>query len=361
MHVALSKFMTKNNSTTRRVSAAILALGIFPIASVFANPTASGNLSATSNASAGIRVMTAKPQAAVGQKVSVEQPANIAAYYQVELFPKVAGTIKSVEKALGDKIVTGEALVQLDTGDASGNLTTISAPFDGVVSARSADPGLFVASAAIVPGVNSLMTVDRTDIVTISMPVPEAYVRFLTKDAEVELRTDAMPGRIFRCRLSRIAPSMNAGDRTLTVEVDLFNGTSDEYTKFVEQAEVNGRRDLKGRALPFFPEGMSPGQPVGLLPGMYGMMKLTMQQPAGIPLVPSSAIVREGGMTYLFKNDNGIARRIPIVIQSDNGTAAGVLWALNGVNQELSPEDEIVISNQGELQDGLAIQGTLSK
>ena len=352
--------MKQNNSTTSRIAAAILALGIIPIASAFANASTNGTLSTSSNASAGIRVMTAKPQAALGQKVSVEQPANIAAYYQVELFPKVAGTITSVDKALGDKVAAGEILLQLDTGDASGNLTTISAPFAGVVSARSADPGLFVASAALVPGVNSLMTVDRTDIVTISMPVPEAYVKYVNKDAEVELRTDVMPGRIFRCRLSRIAPSMNSGDRTLNVEVDLFNGTSDEYAKFVQQAEANGRRDLKSRTLPFFPEGMPLNQPVGLLPGMYGMMKLTMQQPPGIPLVPSSAIVREGGMNYLFKNENGIARRIPIVIQSDNGTSAGVLLVVKGVNQELSVVDEIVTSNQGELQDGAAIQATLT-
>jgi multidrug efflux pump subunit AcrA (membrane-fusion protein) len=322
-----------------------------------------GNASVTDNSTSkvAIRVLTAKPQAASNQTVSVEQPAEVSAYYQVGLLPRVAGTVKSVEKALGDKVTAGEVLVQLDTGDASGILATINAPFDGVVSARAVDPGLFVPSAAIVPGVDSLLTVDRTDIVTISMAVPETYVTYLSKDTIAEVSMDALPGKIFRTRLTRIAPSLKSGDRTLSVELDLFNGTSDEFSKFQALAESNGRSDLKSRTLPYFPEGLPAGQAAGLLPGMYGKMKLTMSQPQPALLVPSSAIVRDGGMQFLFKNENGVVRRKSIVIQIDNGTTAAVRWSVNGTTQDLSPDEEIVTSNQGELQDGTVIQATLSK
>lgn len=97
-----------------------------------------------------------------------------------------------------------------------------------------------------------------------------------------------------------------------------------------------------------------------LLPGMYGKMKLTMSQPQSALVVPSSAIVRDGGMTYLFKNDNGTARRKPIVIQMESGTTAAVRWSVNGTTQDLSPDEEIVTSNQGELQDGTVIQASLA-
>jgi len=97
-----------------------------------------------------------------------------------------------------------------------------------------------------------------------------------------------------------------------------------------------------------------------LLPGMYGKMKLTMSQPQSALFVPSSAIVRDGGMTYLFKNENGIARRKSILIQMESGTTAAVRWSVNGTTQELSPDEEIVTSNQGELQDGTVIQATLA-
>ena len=321
-----------------------------------------GNVTATDNSTSkvAIRVLTAKPQAASNQTVSVEQPAEVSAYYQVGLLPRMAGTVKSVEKALGDKVTAGEVLVQLDTGDASGILATINAPFDGVVSARAVDPGLFVPSAAIVPEVDSLLTVDRTDIVTISMAVPETYVTYLSKDTIAEVSMDALPGKIFRTRLTRIAPSLKSGDRTLSVELDLFNGTADEFAKFQALAESNGRSDLKSRTLPYFPEGLPSGQAAGLLPGMYGKMKLTMRQPQSDLLVPSSAIVRDGGMPFLFKNENGVVRRKSIVIQIDNGTTAAVRWSVNGTTQDLSPDEEIVTSNQGELQDGTVIQATLA-
>jgi hypothetical protein len=66
-------------------------------------------------------------------------------------------------------------------------------------------------------------------------------------------------------------------------------------------------------------------------------------------------------MQFLFKNENGVVRRKSIVIQIDNGTTAAVRWSVNGTTQDLSPDEEIVTSNQGELQDGTVIQATLSK
>jgi multidrug efflux pump subunit AcrA (membrane-fusion protein) len=349
--------MKSTTIANTRLLPAVITLGLFSMGNVLGNATVTDN----STSKAAIRVLTAKPQAATDQIVSVEQPAEVSAYYQVGLLAKVAGTVKSVEKALGDKVTAGEVLVQLDTGDASGILATINAPFDGVVSARAVDPGLFVPSAAIVPEVDSLLTVDRTDIVTISMAVPETYVTYLSKDTIAEVSMDALPGKIFRTRLTRIAPSLKSGDRTLSVELDLFNGTADEFAKFQALAESNGRSDLKSRTLPYFPEGLPSGQAAGLLPGMYGKMKLTMRQPQSALLVPSSAIVRDGGMPFLFKNENGVVRRKSIVIQIDNGTTASVRWSVNGTTQDLSPDEEIVTSNQGELQDGTVIQATLSK
>ena len=340
----------------KRPLAGILTLGLLSLSAFPGQAHAVGNATVSA-----IRVLTTKPKVAAETTVTVEQPANVAAYYQVPLYPRVGGTVKSIEKTIGDKVTAGEILIQLDTGDPLAALAPITSPFDGVISARSADPGLFVASAATVPGVDSLLTVDRTDIVTISMAVPENYVAYLTKDTAAEVSMDAMPGRVFRSRLSRIAPSLNQGARTQLVEVDLFNGTADEFSKFVAKAEANGRIDLKSRTLPFFPEGMPAGLSAGLVPGMYGKMKLTMRQPQAVPLVPSNAIVRDGGMPYLFKNENGVARRSPIEIQMDDGTSAGVRWSINGTTQDLSPTEEIIISNQGELQDGTPIQTTPSK
>jgi multidrug efflux pump subunit AcrA (membrane-fusion protein) len=239
-------------------------------------------------------------------------------------------------------------------------MASITAPFDGVISARAADPGLFVASAAVVPDVNSLLTVDRTDIVTVSMSVPETYVSCLSMDTMAEIRMNALPGRVLRCPLSRIAPALNTEDRTLRVEVDLFNGTSDAYSQMKVRAESNGFADLKSRKLPFFPEGLTAGQSVGLLPGMYGTMNLVMPVASSALFVPSSAIVRDGGMTYLYENEKGVARRRSIVVQMDNGVSAAVRWSSNGTTQDLSGREEIITSNQGELEDGTAIEATLA-
>jgi hypothetical protein len=93
---------------------------------------------------------------------------------------------------------------------------------------------------------------------------------------------------------------------------------------------------------------------------MHGKMKFTVCQPESALHVPSSAIIREGVIPFLFKNENGVVRRKSIVIQIDNGTTAAVRWSVNRTTQDLSPAEGIVISNQGELQDGTIIQATLA-
>ncbi|MFM8932339.1 MAG: efflux RND transporter periplasmic adaptor subunit, partial [Gemmataceae bacterium] len=265
-----------------------------------------------------IRVKTTRPKTGTDLEVGVEQPAEVAPYYRVELQSQVAGTLKFLEKDIGDKVAAGERLAEIEPIDplrenkAKGLVT---APFDGVIARRSADPGTFVANPAIVSGVPPLLVLERTDIVTVSMRVPEAYVAQVGKDTEAELRLDAMPGKVLRFKPTRLAPSLDPADRTLRVEVDLFNGTAQEHRQFLEKAKLNRNADLKGRALPEFPKGLEAGAAARLLPGMYGKMRLRLKRFHNDPRIPSSALVRRGGLTYLVRVESGVARLKPIAVE----------------------------------------------
>ena len=95
-------------------------------------------------AGATIRVKTIHPKRGPEIAVSVEQPAEIAPYYKAELYAPIAGTVTFLEKSLGDAVSAGERLVEITpfgAGPEQPGLGVLRAPFEGVIAARSIDPG----------------------------------------------------------------------------------------------------------------------------------------------------------------------------------------------------------------------------
>jgi len=60
----------------------------------------------------------------------------------------------------------------------------------------------------------------------------------------------------------------------------------------------------------------------------------------------------------------GAAHRARVSVELDDGTLAKVFWLEreNGkdISRELNPKEEIILSNQGELEEGTAVEPTLS-
>lgn len=314
-----------------------------------------------------IRVKTVQPRRGTDVAVRVEQPAEVSPYYRVTLYAQAAGTVSFLEKDLGDEVSAGERLLEITPTPgttAPPEALVLKAPFDGVIASRSVDPGSFVPSAAIVPGASPLLVVERHDIVTVAMKVPDTFAAQVTSETEAELRFDALPGKLLRCRLSRLAPSLDRADRTLRVEVDLYNGPREDFDELVQQAEATDRADLKGRQLPVFPEGLNPGEAAGLLPGLYGQMTLVLGRFDEVLVVPSAAIARRGGLPYLDRVVDGHIQRCRVAVDFDDGRVARVFWleseGSTTVRRELQATDQLVLSQQGELEDGQAVEATLT-
>lgn len=301
-----------------------------------------------------IHVRTIRPRRGPDLAVSVEQPAFVAPYFRVELNAAAPGTVTFIEKDIGDRVTAGERVVEVVGTDKT--VMPLKAPFDGVVSARGADPGAFAQDAAVVPGAMALMTIERTDIVTISMAVPEPYIAQVTPETEAEIRMDALPGTVIRAKVTRMAPSLRASDRTLRVEVDLFNGTEDEHRKLAARAKAGNPDMLKGGLVPSFPVLPKGAAAARLLPGMYGTMRLVLKSFHDTDLVPSTVVFRKGGVPSVFVVKDGVARLVPVVVDFDNGVMAKIRIAPGaGGPPGFTASDELVSSQQGELSDGQAV------
>jgi membrane fusion protein (multidrug efflux system) len=94
----------------------------------------------------------------------------------------------------------------------------ISAPFDGVVTARKADPGALVGANSVV------LTIQDNNILRLRVAVPETYVAAATGRRELSFSVDAYPERRFTGVLTRKTESIDPSTRTELWEYDVDNG-----------------------------------------------------------------------------------------------------------------------------------------
>jgi multidrug resistance efflux pump len=319
-----------------------------------------------------------------------------------------SGARVAVEKAEADlnelrtAIVTAQAEVglrlamvevaqrDLDRARALSDYARIRAPFDGVVVRRNVDPGDFVQNATAGTS-ETLITVARTDFVTIVTRMPENVSSFLTRSTEAQMEFDDLPGVTFSAPITRFAPAVQTSDRTVRVEVDIFNDSSQAYTRLVAQEFalsalplgatnagalicdqsvanefVRGNRKGAADRLPALPMmmGRSSREP-RLFPGMVGTIRLQLRRFADAYVLPATAVFSRGGKSYILEVREGVATLTPVVIQVTDGRLAKVAVftrmtdARGGsreVLQELTGKEEIVANRQLEYTPGKPVR-----
>jgi len=304
-------------------------------------------------------------------------------YYEVAVAGVVTAraTVKDVEaelektraksEAAAADVKVAESLVGVarkarDTAQAWLDFATIRAPFDGVITRRNVDPGTFVQNAAT-GRTEPLLTLVRDDIVTVYMKVPDRFAHYVNPGTQAIIQMDTLPGLVIEGQVTRYAPSLDnpEHDRTMRVEVDLYNGSAAEWQAFLAREKDTGNADLKSKTLPVFPkvDGKDvANQPLRLIPGQYGKMRLVLRSFQKAFLLPRPAVVSQGGTSYVFLVKDGRALKMPVAIQADNGeeVKAALIEKVQGqkVERELTGNEEIVFSNQGELSNGQAVKTT---
>ena len=239
---------------------------------------------------------------------------------------------------------------------------TVRAPFEGTVTARRVNPGSFVQNASTGKP-TPILTLERTDIVTVVMRVPDNVAPFVTPGTEAIIELDSLPGIKIRGKVTRFAPSLDteAHDRTMPIEVDLWNLEPSKYQPFF--ADAKNLTDLKDGPRPLIPEFVGTDalqRSKRLMAGMYGKMTLILQSFGSDFLIPSQAIVREGGRSKLYVVIDGKAQSMPVVVQIDDGSLAKVDRVGNSgqVLGSLTGAEEVIVTNQEELSEGQEVSTT---
>jgi len=129
--------------------------------------------------------------------------------------------------SLEEKIAVNKAAVQ-GSKAALGRVMTlvgfkkVTAPCDGVITARNADPGSLVTLGSN-SNVKELLRMARTDVLRVMVNVPQSFYRNIAVGSKAELEFAELPGQKILGKVARIAVGLDVASRTMLVEVHVDN------------------------------------------------------------------------------------------------------------------------------------------
>ncbi|HZD31502.1 MAG TPA: efflux RND transporter periplasmic adaptor subunit [Candidatus Angelobacter sp.] len=189
----------------------------------------------------------------------------------------------------------------------------VYAPFSGVLTKRTVDPGALINAGAGAAG-KELFDIARVDPLRVFASVPQAYSPAIKVGMDVYITLQEIPGQKFKGTVARTADAIDPTTRTLLTEVDVPN------------------KDGK------------------LLPGSFGEVHFKPEINVAKITVPVNTMMfrQEGAQVAVVGPDNKVQLR-PITIGRDYGAT---LEILGGV----TVADRIVINPADSLENGQPVR-----
>ncbi len=177
----------------------------------------------------------------------------------------------------------------------------VVAPFAGVITKRNVDIGDLIDGTG-----KPLFLLAQTDPLRVYVNVPQAYAQLVRPGQKVVVTQTELRGKTFEGRVARTAASIDAGNRTMQVEVALPNR-----------------------------EGI-------LLPGAFVQVALSLA-PSGMLSVKSNTLMfRADGTRVALVDDKGTVRLQKVRLGRNLGESVEVLDGLQGNEQlVLNPSDSL--------------------
>jgi RND family efflux transporter MFP subunit len=211
------------------------------------------------------------------------------------------------------RLDAANAQVNLDKADvdrlaALEGFKQVTAPFDGVITARRIDIGDLV-SAGSTSNTTSLYSIAQTDKIRVFVDVPQDAAMQITTGTAAQIRSADLAGHGFEGTVARTSVSIDPASKTMKVEVDLDN-----------------------------PQLL-------LVPGMYVRVTFKLHQPVWVQ-VPASAIMfrSSGPQVAVITGDNQVSFH-DISIAEDQGD---VVYVGSG----LAPGDRVALNISNQIDQG---------
>ncbi len=295
------------------------------------------------------------------------------AFSSATLFSKVSGYLKSISVDKGDKVKAGDKLAEISSAETDalydaatvdldnkrrmaqrdkdlltrGNVAvqaaqtsdtnlrmaeqsvrnlatmkgyeTITAPFDGIVTARFADPGALVQSAATAQSsALPIVTLSDNSKLRISAYVEQRDVPYIHIGDAADITDAADRSRSVATKISRTAGALDPKTRTLLIEIDVDNSQN------------------------------------FMVPGSFVYVTLHLKVPT-TPQIPVGALITRGNDNFVASvDDGGLVSFRKVRIGDSDGANVNIV---DGVKTG----DKVAVNVPDEVTDGTHIQPVLAR
>lgn len=253
----------------------------------------------------------AQARADLGSAISAKKLSAITAARYDSLFAQGAVARQTMDMNDADLAAKTDAVTSsqanLDRLLATKKFSRIVAPFDGVVTGRTADVGMLVGSSS---SGNPLFTVSDIHALRLYVDVPQSYSAQIVPGMTVSLTVPEYPGKIFPAKLMALSGAISSQTSTMLVQFEADNQS----------------RLLK--------------------PGGYAQVSLGIPGVAAMLRLPASALMfRAAGLQVATLGPQNRIVMKSITIATDLGTTVIIASGL-------SPRDRVVNNPPDSLSEG---------
>ena len=192
--------------------------------------------------------------------------------------------------------------------------TRITAPFDGVITKRYADPGALI-QAGTASDTQSLPLVRVSDnyLLRLDFPVDQTYVKDVHVGDSVEVRVESLGGKTFTGTITRSTLKVNEDTRTMMTEIEV------------------------------------PNPKLEIVPGMYARVVLKVQRRPQALAIPIQAVPPGyGASVYVVNGQHEIEER-PVTLGLETPTEYEV-------TSGLKEGDLVLIGSRSQVQPGQKVE-----
>lgn len=209
--------------------------------------------------------------------------------------------------------MTDDQIMRVETSGKAQPRLTITAPIDGVVTELEAREGMTIMAGAPLFRINGLATV------WVNAELPENLAAQVRPGNAVEALTSALPGVVFKGKVSAILPEVNLATRTVKARVELAN----------------------------------PG--AELTPGMFATLRFAADGKKEVLLVPTEAVIQTGTRSVVMRA-MGEGKFTPVAVEVGM-ERDGQSEILSG----LEAGQEVVISGQFLVDSEASLKATATR
>ena len=272
---------------------------------------------------------------------TVDVTGEVKPFQQVEVYSLVAGYVKSMNVDIGDHLKQGDLIATLEVLDiekqmaaikaakrglevnlstnraARATTTTITAPFDGVITKRNADNGTLV-QTGVYSSTQSLplVTIAQDNLLRGSFPIPESAIGKLKLGEEISITIPTLR-RVSKGKIARFSNQVDSATRTMEVQVDI------------------------------------PNPDLSITPGLYAVASFPVEQAPQAITIPIQALRTPDEPSVYVISDSGILESRPVQLGMET---PGFVQVTSGLGEA----DLVVLGNTSELEAGMKVSPKLS-